>query len=87
MDVVRRPRPATAVIALAEESGLIVPLGARLLRQALRDVMTWSNHPASADWFVSVNVSPLQVAGRAWADDVAAALAETGATRPSSSSS
>jgi EAL domain-containing protein (putative c-di-GMP-specific phosphodiesterase class I) len=71
--------PPPEFIALAEESGLIVPLGSRLLRQALRDVMAWSTHPASADCFVSVNVSGVQVAGGGWADDVAAALAETGA--------
>ncbi len=56
-------------IPLAEESGLIAPLGAFVLKRACTDAMAW---PDGAK--VAVNMSPLQFrAGTAFAD-VAAAL-------------
>jgi EAL domain-containing protein (putative c-di-GMP-specific phosphodiesterase class I) len=47
-------------IPLAEEAGLIVPLGAWVLRKACEDAMTWQDSPF-ADIAVSVNVSFLQL--------------------------
>jgi diguanylate cyclase (GGDEF)-like protein len=59
-----------AFIRAAEESGLIEVLGEWVLRRAARD--------ACAGLRVAVNVSPIQVRGRKFAETVEAILAETG---------
>ena len=60
-------------IPLAEETGLIVPLGDWVLRQACRDAAGW---PGGIS--VAVNVSPLQLRHRGFAQSVLAALAAGG---------
>jgi diguanylate cyclase (GGDEF)-like protein len=60
-------------IPLAEETGLIVPLGAWVLREACRVAATWSGAP-----YLSVNVSSGQLEQPGFADEVEAVLAETG---------
>ena len=60
-------------IPLAEETGLIVPLGDWVLRQACRDAAGW---PGGIS--VAVNVSPLQLRHRGFAQGVLAALAGSG---------
>ncbi|WP_267414289.1 MULTISPECIES: EAL domain-containing protein [unclassified Sphingomonas] len=60
-------------IPLAEESGLIVPLGEALLRQACLDAASW---PSSIR--VAVNLSPLQFQSGDLCATVAAVLSETG---------
>jgi EAL domain-containing protein (putative c-di-GMP-specific phosphodiesterase class I) len=60
-------------IPLAEESGLIVPLGAWVLRQACRQAATWPGAP-----YLSVNVAGDQLEQPGFDDDVAAALADAG---------
>jgi EAL domain-containing protein (putative c-di-GMP-specific phosphodiesterase class I) len=65
-------------IDMAEHSGVIVPLGRWILREACRQAVRWRlRHP---DWepLLSVNLSPRQVAEASLVDDVAAILAETG---------
>lgn len=47
--------PPGEFIPLAEETGLIVPLGAWALREACREAMSWPQHLP-----VGVNVSPIQ---------------------------
>jgi diguanylate cyclase (GGDEF)-like protein/PAS domain S-box-containing protein len=65
-------------IPVAEESGLIVPLGRWVLEQACRQASAWrAAHPA-ADLFVSVNLAARQVREPGVVDDVARILAETG---------
>ena len=49
--------PPAVFIPVAEESGLMLPLGEWVLRRACRDAASWSNQSK-----VSVNVSPLQLA-------------------------
>ncbi|CAM3315463.1 GGDEF and EAL domain-containing protein [Halomonas lysinitropha] len=64
-------------IALAEEIGLIEPLGQHILRTACRDALVW--HQASpAPFMLSVNVSPRQFASGDFASMVLTALADTG---------
>jgi diguanylate cyclase (GGDEF)-like protein len=54
-------------IPVAEETGLIVPLGAYVLDEACRQVAWWrSKIPGGADLYVSVNLSARQV----WSSDV-----------------
>ena len=60
-------------IPLAEETGLIVPLGEWVLGQACRDAADWP-----ADISVAVNVSPLQLRHRGFAQSVLTALAVSG---------
>ena len=60
-------------IPLAEESGLIVPLGKWVLRQACRDAMTWPE-----DTLVAVNLSPVQFRQSDITSDIFRVLEETG---------
>jgi diguanylate cyclase (GGDEF)-like protein len=60
-------------IPLAEESGLIVPLGAWILQRACSDAADWPSHIT-----VAVNLSPVQLAQPDLLQIVLCALAETG---------
>jgi diguanylate cyclase len=44
-------------IPVAEESGLIVPLGEWIMREAMRQLKIWENDPIKKDWRISINVS------------------------------
>ena len=59
-------------IPLAEERGLIVPLGQFVMRQAMIDGLAWP------DLHVSLNVSPVQLRARDFVSRVRRCLAETG---------
>ncbi len=52
--------PPGEFIALAEETGLIVPLGERILDMACEQLARWAAQPAMAHLTLSVNVSPRQ---------------------------
>jgi diguanylate cyclase (GGDEF)-like protein len=77
--LVRWQHPARGLISpehfvpVAEESGLIGPLGEWVLRQACKASLRW---PAL---FVAVNLSPMQLRSAGFADRVLAILDETGA--------
>jgi diguanylate cyclase (GGDEF)-like protein/PAS domain S-box-containing protein len=60
-------------IPLAEETGLIVPLGAWVLRRACRDAVRWPSRLS-----VSVNLSAAQFKQRDLAEMIATVLEETG---------
>jgi diguanylate cyclase (GGDEF)-like protein len=60
-------------IPLAEETGLIVPLGRWVLRQACRDAATWAGAP-----YLSVNVASVQREAPGFVEEVAAALTDGG---------
>ena len=71
--------PPAAFIPLAEETGLIVPIGAWVLRHACREVVTWNTGVAAGrPLLLSVNLSARQLAQPDLVDVVAAALADTG---------
>jgi diguanylate cyclase (GGDEF)-like protein len=63
-------------LGVAEESGLIVPLGEWVLRQACAQGAAWRQ--ASWDVGISVNLSARQIAAPGFTAQVAAILAETG---------
>jgi diguanylate cyclase (GGDEF)-like protein len=66
-------------IGVAEESGLIVPLGARVLTDACRQVASWRAHrPGCERLYVSVNVSATQFSRPSFVPTVAQVLAATG---------
>jgi diguanylate cyclase (GGDEF)-like protein len=60
-------------IPLAEEIGLIVPIGEWVIRQACRDAMTWPAHMS-----VAVNVSPAQFKSDRLVETIISALASSG---------
>ena len=65
--------PPSEFIPLAEETGLIVPIGDWVLHRACREAMNWPAHVS-----VAVNVSSAQFSGRLYAPRVANALARSG---------
>jgi diguanylate cyclase (GGDEF)-like protein len=66
-------------IDVAEETGLIVPLGAAVLTEACRQFATWrATLPGYENAFVSVNVSPTQFGLPTFVPTLARVLGETG---------
>jgi diguanylate cyclase (GGDEF)-like protein len=65
--------PPLDFIPLAEEIGLIIPIGEWVLREACREATTWPK-----DVIVAVNLSPTQFRSRNLTHDVIAALAASG---------
>ncbi|HWQ29311.1 MAG TPA: EAL domain-containing protein, partial [Dehalococcoidia bacterium] len=71
--------PPLDFIPLAEESGLIVPLGHWVLSEACAQAARWqAAYPRSGEWTLSVNVSARQLQHAGFAGDVARVLRETG---------
>jgi diguanylate cyclase (GGDEF)-like protein/PAS domain S-box-containing protein len=65
--------PPAEFIPVAEETGLMVPIGEWALRQACSDAAAWPT-----DIRVAVNVSPLQLRNETWPQIVVGALAASG---------
>ncbi len=66
-------------IPVAEETGLIVPIGSWVLREAVKQVAVWTRaYASSAPLTLSVNVSARQLTHGDLASDVRAALAASG---------
>jgi EAL domain-containing protein (putative c-di-GMP-specific phosphodiesterase class I) len=66
-------------IGLAEEGGVIIPLGRFVLREACTQLGRWRSELAEADDLaVSVNVSAMQLHSPNLVEDIAAALADAG---------
>jgi diguanylate cyclase (GGDEF)-like protein len=70
---VRGSVPPQQVIAVAEATGLIGPLGSRILARAARDAAGFDSQGVSLS--VSVNVSPSQLGAPGFCDDLRATLA------------
>jgi diguanylate cyclase (GGDEF)-like protein len=66
-------------ISLAEETGLIIPIGTWVLRQACRQALKWQKtRPRDQPLTLRVNVSARQLAEPSLRDTVAKVIAETG---------
>jgi len=66
-------------IPVAEETGLIVPIGTWVLQEACRQMREWQRDcPATRDMFVSVNLSARQLQAPNLLDDIKRAVLETG---------
>jgi len=65
-------------IPIAEETGLIVSIGAWVLAEACRQAATWPRLEGCPPLAVSVNVSPRQLRDAGLLEDVRRALASTG---------
>jgi predicted signal transduction protein with EAL and GGDEF domain len=66
-------------IPLAEETGLILPLGQWVLETACEQLVRWAKNPATAHWTMAVNVSASQFAQASFVANVDTALKKTGA--------
>jgi diguanylate cyclase (GGDEF)-like protein/PAS domain S-box-containing protein len=64
-------------ISLAEETGLILPLGQWVLDAACAQLHLWEKQPETAEWTMSVNISGLQFAQANFVDIVDTALINT----------
>jgi diguanylate cyclase (GGDEF)-like protein/PAS domain S-box-containing protein len=83
--LVRWSHPSRGLIAperfipLAEESGLIVPIGRWVLQQALHQMSTWDRrHPGARGVSISVNVSTVQLTAPSLISDVKSELERSG---------
>jgi diguanylate cyclase (GGDEF)-like protein len=71
----RRLVPPVKFIPLAEQSGLIVPIGRWVLNEACRQSALWRiRHPENRTFAMHVNVSVRQLAEESFIDDLKAAL-------------
>ncbi len=68
---------ASRFIPIAEESGMIIPIGTWVLREVCRQVVEWQDRGLPPTR-VAINVSMLQFARPDFVDTVARALGETG---------
>ena len=70
--------PPGDFISLAEETGLIVPIGRMVLHSALREAVRWQRHAGHADLHIAVNVSGRQLQDPSILTDVQQALDASG---------
>ncbi len=71
--------PPDAFISIAEETGLVVPLGNYVMHEACRQTRRWAQQfPFRQDMVVHVNVSALQLKQKNFVREVQACLHETG---------
>jgi diguanylate cyclase (GGDEF)-like protein len=71
--------PPASFIPIAEETGLIVPIGQWVLREACRQMRAWDDDfPGCADLVVNVNLSARQCLHPDLVSEVATVLEETG---------
>jgi len=66
-------------IPVAEESGLILPIGQWVLTTACRQLAAWSRNPATRDLRLAVNVSARQFRQPGFVEQIWTVLGETGA--------
>jgi diguanylate cyclase (GGDEF)-like protein/PAS domain S-box-containing protein len=68
-----------AFLPLAEETGLILPIGSWVLKSACQQLKSWSGNPATHDLTLAINISPRQFRDAHFVRQVEQVLAETGA--------
>ena len=78
-----RPVAPAEFIPIAEQTGLIGPIGDWVLRTACEQLARWHDTAATRDLSLRVNVSARQLASEDFADHVVRILAETGVPGPS----
>lgn len=67
-------------IAVAEDTGLIIPIGEWVLNQACNQLARWATSPSTAELTLAINVSALQFHRTDFAQQVFAALERSGAS-------
>jgi EAL domain-containing protein (putative c-di-GMP-specific phosphodiesterase class I) len=71
--------PPDTFIPLAEETGLIVPLGQWVLESACNQMAIWATRPHTASLKIAVNVSAREFQQPGFVEHILATLASTGA--------
>ena len=66
-------------IPLAEQTGLILPLGRQVLAMACRQLEQWAQRPKTAGWSLAVNVSAQEFRQPDFVQDVLTVLRDSGA--------
>ena len=79
MHPVRGMVPPAEFIGLAEDTGMILPLGQWVLETACTQLVAWALQPDTAHWSLAVNVSAAQFAQADFVERVSTALRKTGA--------
>jgi diguanylate cyclase (GGDEF)-like protein/PAS domain S-box-containing protein len=64
-------------ISLAEESGLIIPIGHWVLQNACKQLKVWETHPIRRKWQIAVNVSARQFQQQDFINEVSEILSST----------
>jgi diguanylate cyclase (GGDEF)-like protein/PAS domain S-box-containing protein len=67
-------------IPLAEETGLIIPMGEWAIRTACQELANWADKPHTRDLQIAVNVSARQFRENGFVETVRQALLDTGAS-------
>jgi EAL domain-containing protein (putative c-di-GMP-specific phosphodiesterase class I) len=71
--------PPLEFISIAEVTGLIIPLGVRVLRDATHQAQAWRRSGlVDENFYISVNLSARQLTDPALLDDVSSALSDSG---------
>ena len=71
--------PPNLFIPVAEEMGLIVPIGLWVLETACQVLLGWAREPATVDFTLAINISARQFHQADFVDQVKAVLTRTGA--------
>jgi diguanylate cyclase (GGDEF)-like protein/PAS domain S-box-containing protein len=71
--------PPAEFIPLAEQTGLILPLGRQVLAMACQQLALWAADPGRVGWTLSVNVSAQEFRQSEFVQDVLAVLRDSGA--------
>jgi len=66
-------------IPLAEETGLILPIGHWILNQGCQTLVDWAKYPETREMKLALNVSSRQLSQSDFVDQICTMLAETGA--------
>jgi diguanylate cyclase (GGDEF)-like protein/PAS domain S-box-containing protein len=66
-------------IPLAEETGLILPIGHWILQQGCKTLVDWAKYPETRELKLAVNISSRQLSQPDFVEQVCSMLAETGA--------
>jgi EAL domain-containing protein (putative c-di-GMP-specific phosphodiesterase class I) len=71
--------PPSEFVAIADETGLILPINRALLEEACRQLLVWqAEFPCMPPLTVAMNIAPRQFAHPNVADDIGAILRQTG---------
>lgn len=65
-------------LAVADDIGLLVPLGSLVLRQACKQLARWNSRAPGAPWFMAINLSEQQVLEPGLVDRIRAAIEDAG---------